>query len=119
MYVGAKAMNAVEVYEAEKGGDGLRIREDLPRLVRDGWESFACRHVARGTGLFQAVVAVEPDSSDPGQHRLGSTFYRSCAVSHLLCQTKADDDGGDAGVIWGACRWPRQRPSDFRTFMSS
>jgi ferredoxin-nitrite reductase len=33
--------NAVESYKLLKGGDGLRIREDLPRFIRDGWESLS------------------------------------------------------------------------------
>ncbi|MGI9102971.1 MAG: hypothetical protein ACR2IF_11070 [Terriglobales bacterium] len=31
--------NSVEGYKASKGGDGLRIREDLPRLIASGHES--------------------------------------------------------------------------------
>jgi hypothetical protein len=33
--------NAIESYKASKGGDGLRVREDVPRLVREGWESLS------------------------------------------------------------------------------
>lgn len=31
--------NAIETYKSSKGGDGLRIREDLPRLIGQSWES--------------------------------------------------------------------------------
>ena len=31
--------NAIEAYKASKQGDGLRIREDLPRMVGQSWES--------------------------------------------------------------------------------
>ncbi len=46
--------NAVESYKASKGGDGLRIREDLPRFVRDGWESLslADKDLLKWVGVF-------------------------------------------------------------------
>lgn len=33
--------NAIEGYKASRDGDGLRIREELPRLIGQGWESLA------------------------------------------------------------------------------
>jgi ferredoxin-nitrite reductase len=33
--------NTIESYKSSKGGDGLRIREDLPRLIGQSWESLA------------------------------------------------------------------------------
>ncbi len=33
--------NAVETYKASKGGDGLRIREDLPGLIERGHEALS------------------------------------------------------------------------------
>lgn len=46
--------NAVELYKASKGGDGLRIREDIPRFVRDGWESLtaADKELLKWVGVF-------------------------------------------------------------------
>jgi ferredoxin-nitrite reductase len=47
-------MNAVEGYKQSKGGDGLRIREDLPRLVSQGWESLtkADKELLKWVGIF-------------------------------------------------------------------
>src|SRR5262249_59463317 len=54
MHAVAKALNAVEAYKESKGGDGLRIREDLPRLVRDGWETLtkADKELLKWVGIF-------------------------------------------------------------------
>lgn len=53
MQATATALNTVEGYKQSKAGDGLRIRGDLPRFVRDGWESLnqsgqGSAEVARG-----------------------------------------------------------------------
>ena len=47
-------MNAVEGYKQSKGGDGLRIREDLPRLVSQGWASLtkADKELLKWVGIF-------------------------------------------------------------------
>jgi ferredoxin-nitrite reductase len=54
MHAAAKALNAVEGYKESKGGDGLRIREDLPRLVREGWETLtkADKELLKWVGIF-------------------------------------------------------------------
>jgi ferredoxin-nitrite reductase len=46
--------NAIEAVKATKDGDGLRIREDLPRFVRDGWESLsrADKDLLKWVGVF-------------------------------------------------------------------
>jgi len=46
--------NAIESYKASKGGDGLRIREDMPRLVREGWESLSAadKELLKWVGIF-------------------------------------------------------------------
>ena len=46
--------NAIEAYKASKGGDGLRIREDMPRLVSEGWEalSAADKELLKWVGVF-------------------------------------------------------------------
>src|SRR5712692_10536604 len=46
--------NAIEAIKAAKDGDGLRIREDLPRFVRDGWESLsrADKDLLKWVGVF-------------------------------------------------------------------
>jgi ferredoxin-nitrite reductase len=46
--------NAVETYKASKGGDGLRIREDLPRFVREGWQSLSAadKELLKWVGVF-------------------------------------------------------------------
>ena len=46
--------NPIETYKAAKGGDGLRIREDLPRLIRDGFESLtqADKELLKWVGVF-------------------------------------------------------------------
>jgi len=46
--------NAIESYKASKGGDGLRIREDIPRLAREGWEalSAADKELLKWVGVF-------------------------------------------------------------------
>ncbi len=47
-------MNAVEGYKQSKGGDGLRIREDLPRLLNESWESLtkADKELLKWVGIF-------------------------------------------------------------------
>jgi ferredoxin-nitrite reductase len=46
--------NTIESFKALKGGDGLRIREDLPRLIRDGWKSMsrADKDLLKWVGVF-------------------------------------------------------------------
>jgi ferredoxin-nitrite reductase len=46
--------NAIEGYKASKGGDGLRIREDVPRLLSEGWEalSAADKELLKWVGVF-------------------------------------------------------------------
>ena len=48
------ALSAVEGYKSSKGGDGLRIREDLPGFVREGWESLtkADKDLLKWVGIF-------------------------------------------------------------------
>jgi len=50
----AATMNTVESYKQSKGGDGLRIREDLPQFVHKGWESLtkADRELLKWVGIF-------------------------------------------------------------------
>jgi ferredoxin-nitrite reductase len=46
--------NTIESCKASKGGDGLRIREDLPRFIREGWQSLspADKDLLKWIGLF-------------------------------------------------------------------
>jgi len=46
--------NAIESYKALKGGDGLRIREDIPRLAHEGWESLSAsdKELLKWVGVF-------------------------------------------------------------------
>ena len=46
--------NPVEQFKASKGGDPLRIREDLPRLIQNGWESLtpADKDLLKWLGIF-------------------------------------------------------------------
>jgi len=46
--------NAIENYKASKGGNGLRIREDLPRFVQQGHESLgpADKDLLKWVGVF-------------------------------------------------------------------
>jgi ferredoxin-nitrite reductase len=46
--------NAVESYKASKGGDGLRIREEMPRMASEGWESLspADKELLKWAGVF-------------------------------------------------------------------
>ena len=46
--------NAIESYKAAKGGDGLRIREDVPRLAHEGWESLSAadKELLKWVGVF-------------------------------------------------------------------
>ncbi len=46
--------NTIESFKALKGGDGLRIREDLPRLIREGWKSMsrADKDLLKWVGVF-------------------------------------------------------------------
>ena len=46
--------NAIESYKASKGGDGLRIREDIPRLAHEGWESLSAadKELLKWVGVF-------------------------------------------------------------------
>jgi ferredoxin-nitrite reductase len=46
--------NTIEAYKASKGGDGLRIREDVPRLVGEGWESLSAadKELLKWVGVF-------------------------------------------------------------------
>lgn len=46
--------NSIETYKASKGGDGLRIREDLPRLMEGGCESLtpADKELLKWVGVF-------------------------------------------------------------------
>jgi ferredoxin-nitrite reductase len=48
------ALNTVETHKQSKGGDGLRIREDLPRFIREGWESLtkADKDLLKWAGIF-------------------------------------------------------------------
>jgi len=46
--------NPIEEYKQSKDGNPLRIREDLPRFVRDGWEalSSADKELLKWIGVF-------------------------------------------------------------------
>ena len=46
--------NPIETYKASKGGDPLRIREDLPHLIRQGYDSLspADKELLKWLGLF-------------------------------------------------------------------
>lgn len=46
--------NAIEVYKAAKGGDGLRVREDLPQIIERGCESLtpAEKELLKWVGIF-------------------------------------------------------------------
>jgi len=46
--------NPIETYKAAKGGDGLRIREDLPRLIQQGAEALtpADKELLKWLGVF-------------------------------------------------------------------
>lgn len=46
--------NPIESYKAAKGGDGLRIREDLPALIGRGWESLTPddKELLKWVGVF-------------------------------------------------------------------
>ncbi len=46
--------NPIETYKASKEGDGLRIREDLPRFIQQGYESLtpADKELLKWVGLF-------------------------------------------------------------------
>jgi ferredoxin-nitrite reductase len=46
--------NPVEEYKAAKGGEPLRIREDLPRLIQDGWQALtpADKDLLKWLGIF-------------------------------------------------------------------
>jgi ferredoxin-nitrite reductase len=46
--------NPIEAYKAAKGGDGLRIRDDLPRFVREGAASLtaADKELLKWVGVF-------------------------------------------------------------------
>ena len=54
MEAATRVLNAVEGYKESKDGDGLRIREDLPRLVGEGWESLskAEKELLKWVGIF-------------------------------------------------------------------
>lgn len=47
-------MNTIEGYKESRGGDGLRIREDLPRLASQGWESLTReeKELLKWVGIF-------------------------------------------------------------------
>ena len=46
--------NPIETYKASKGGDGVRIREDLPRLIQQGYDALtpADRELLKWLGVF-------------------------------------------------------------------
>ncbi|MFI5109607.1 MAG: ferredoxin--nitrite reductase [Terriglobales bacterium] len=46
--------NSIESYKASKGGDGLRICEDIPRIASEGWESLspADKELLKWVGVF-------------------------------------------------------------------
>jgi ferredoxin-nitrite reductase len=46
--------NAVESYKASKGGDGLRVREDLPEIIAHGHEALtpAEKDLLKWLGVF-------------------------------------------------------------------
>ena len=46
--------NPIETYKASKGGDGLRIQEDLSRFVQQGYESLtpADKELLKWVGVF-------------------------------------------------------------------
>lgn len=46
--------NTIEAYKASKGGDGLRIRDDVPRLAREGWEALSAvdKELLKWVGVF-------------------------------------------------------------------
>src|SRR5947208_15821967 len=46
--------NSIETCKAMKDGDGLRIREDLPRVVEQGYESLtqAQKQLSKWAGVF-------------------------------------------------------------------
>ena len=46
--------NSIEGYKTLKGGDGLRIREDLPRLIQEGFEALtpADKELLKWIGVF-------------------------------------------------------------------
>ena len=46
--------NPIETYKASKGGDGLRVREDLPRFIQQGHEALtpADKGLLKWVGVF-------------------------------------------------------------------
>jgi ferredoxin-nitrite reductase len=48
------ATNSIESCKASKGGDGLRILDDVPRFAREGWESLtaADKDLLKWVGVF-------------------------------------------------------------------
>ena len=46
--------NPIEEYKETKEGDPLRIREDLPRLIDEGWESLSAadKELLKWVGVF-------------------------------------------------------------------
>ena len=46
--------NSIESYKASKGGDGLRICEDIPRIVSEGWEALSPvdKELLKWVGVF-------------------------------------------------------------------
>src|SRR3989442_14333456 len=46
--------NPIEEYKETKDGDPLRIREDLPRLISEGWEALSAgdKELLKWVGVF-------------------------------------------------------------------
>lgn len=74
------AVSAVEGYKDSRGGDGLRIREDLPRFVREGWESLtrSDKDLLKWVGLFFR-------NPTPGKFMMRIRMPNGFASSEQLC----------------------------------
>src|SRR5205085_4400526 len=46
--------NTIESYKALKSGDGLRIRDDMPRIASESWESLSAadKELLKWVGVF-------------------------------------------------------------------
>ncbi len=53
-YTVQQGTSAIELYKATIGGDPLRIRDDIPRFLRDGWETLtaADKDLLKWLGIF-------------------------------------------------------------------
>jgi Nitrite/Sulfite reductase ferredoxin-like half domain len=119
----AAPANAVECYKASMDGDGLRILQHLPQIIRRGYESLAPaeKELLKWLGVFYRKptpgyfmmrVRMPNGFANSQQLRVIADLGGRLGLPRLQNQDRWKAGGRSSGVRWGTYRCasdPRQR----------